>query len=130
MRNKDIPEYALSVLREHGIDTVPFDVLELARGEGIKVYKNSDVRLLCPTEYGRIFCHNDKSIIVYDDTRTHSQKRFTVAHELGHYFLKHREEHERFERYLELQRIRHGRHVERQADIFAQAILNPKITEE
>lgn len=128
MRNKDIPDFALSVLREHGVDTFPFDILKLARDEGIKVIKDSDVRELDPTEHGRLMCCDGENVIIYDDARTREQKRFTVAHELGHYFLKHKEEHERFMRYQEMQRIRHGRHVERQADIFAKALLNGGIT--
>lgn len=124
MRNKDIPEFALSVMREHGIDTPPFDILKLARDERIKVIKDSDVHELCPTEHGRLMCFNGKSIIIYDDARTCEEKRFTVAHELGHYFLKHKEEYDRFMRYQEMQRIRHCRHVEHQADIFARVLLN------
>lgn len=124
MKNKDIPEFALSVLRKHNIDASPLDILRLARDEGIKVIKDSDVCVLKPTELGRLMWFVDESVIIYDDTRTRQQKKFTVAHELGHYFLQHNKEYDRFMRYQEEQRVKHGRHIEKQADIFAKALLN------
>lgn len=125
MKNKDISEHALYILRKHGINTVSFDIIELARYEGIRVIKNSDVNMLRPSEYGKVLFDGEQWCIIYDDTRTLEERRYTVAHELGHYFLKHNEEYDRFMRYQELQRIKHSNYIEHQADIFAKNLLNP-----
>lgn len=125
MKNKDIPTFTREVLKSHGIGSVPCDLIKLASDEGIKVIKDSDVRELRPTERGRFMSCAGECFIIYDDMRPLNEKRFTVAHELGHYFLKHEQERERFERYLELKRIRHARHIEAQADLFAKHLLNP-----
>ena len=115
IRNKNIPALVTETLRRHGITGEPVDLMRLARAEGVKVIKNSDVGKLLPNEYGNALCADGRWFIVYDDTRTLEQKRYTVAHELGHILLRHSEEH-----------ARHTRRIERQADIFARHLLNHK----
>ena len=124
MRNKDIPEIVRQTLLDHNITEYPVDLLQLSRRAGIKVIKDSDVDELAAGEYGEcLFCDN-QWYIVYDDTQPLDKRRFTVAHELGHIFLKHNEEHDRFMKHIEDLKIKHNRKIERQADIFARHLIN------
>ena len=126
MRNKDIPAAVRQTLLDHNITEYPVDLLQLSRRAGIKVIKDSDVDELSAGEYGDCLFHDNQWYIVYDDTRTLEQMRFTVGHELGHIFLKHNEEYDRFMKYIEDLKIKHSRKIERQADIFARHLLNTK----
>ena len=122
MRNKDIPEVVRQCLLYYNVTESPVDLLQLSRRAGIKVIKNSDVDELSAGEYGECLFHDNQWYIVYDDTRTPEQMRFTVGHELGHIFLKHNEEYDRFMKHIEDLKIKHSRKIERQADIFAQLL--------
>ena len=113
MRNKDIPAVVQICLREYHITEYPVDLLKIARSAGIRVLRNSDVHTLQTNEYGKCYVSGKDCIIVYDDTQVLETKRFIVAHELGHIFLDHRREHERF-----------ARHIEKQADLFAACLID------
>ena len=115
MRNKDVPHVARQCLLDHGQQNPPVDLLEIAKAERIKVIRNSDTHVLEVNELGKILSDGTAWIIVYEDTQNLEGKRFTVAHELGHYFLRHKEE---------LERLR--RRQEKQADLFAAYLLNPQ----
>ncbi len=115
MRNKDIPEFTQTLLKEHGITETPVDVLRIAKASGVKVVRNSIVTSLSEGEHGRMYSAEGLKIIVYDDTLPLHDRRFTVAHELGHIFLDHEGEHRRF-----------TNHIERQADMFARCLLDPQ----
>ncbi len=126
MRNKDIPLAVESCVREFNVTEYPVDLLQIARRAGIKVIKNSDVSELSEGEYGECLFHDNQWFIIYDETRPLDKRRFTVAHELGHIFLKHNEEHDRFMKYIEDLKIKHSRKIERQADMFAMCLLSRK----
>lgn len=51
--------------------------------------RNSAVRVLTEERYGQIYFNGTVWTIVYDDTHTVEQIRFTLAHELGHMYLAH-----------------------------------------
>lgn len=125
IRNKDIPFLARSCLEEYGATSFPVDLLHITRGMGVKVIKDSDVHDLIPGEYGKTYHEpiSGQSIIIYDDTLSLEERRFTVAHEIGHVYMKHWEEHARFMAYIEELKRKHGLHVERQADLFAKHLL-------
>lgn len=78
-------------MRELDIDPYCVDVIKIAKAEGIKVIKNSDIDDLTGSEKGKIYSDGKQWWIIYDDTQTVADARFIVAHELGHYFLGHRE---------------------------------------
>lgn len=68
--------------------SVPFDVISFARNLGIEVIENSE---LPESTSGYIKEFNNKKIVIcVNKSHYFNRKRFTVAHELGHYFL-HRE---------------------------------------
>ena len=109
-------------LADFKIDALPIDVLKIARAAGIKVIKNSTVNVLEPNVFGRSYYNGKKWFIVYDDTRTLEQKRFTVAHELGHIFLGHELIYGKYPQTVEFMKKPKS---EQQADMFAIRLLCP-----
>jgi len=131
MRQSEIERTAEEVLSAHGLTSLSVDPLALARQEGIHVLAG---------RYGECFDarieHRDgpgggRYYLFYAEEepphRPASAVRFSVAHELGHFFLApHRD-------YL-LSGTWHGRHagfiyddrLEREADSFAKALLAPR----
>lgn len=127
MEPKAIEAFAASVLKDHGLYKLPVDPFEIAKREGIR---------LAPGSYGgrfdgRLEFHRKKGrfLLFYADGRTgrtDGRIRFTIGHELGHYYL---EEHRR---YL-TSGLWHGSHtgfvsdnrLEKEADRFSAALLMP-----
>lgn len=74
------------ILDDAGINTAPVDVEELAKKFSIKVtyedFDNSD------DISGMLYREEDgPALIVINSTHPVNRKRFSIAHELGHYFL-------------------------------------------
>lgn len=128
MPNKDIPSFARQIAETYG--GYPLSVTALAKNAGIKVIENRHVNDLLPGEHGKVYYDGEDWIIIFDETRTTEQMRFTVAHELGHCFLKHNEEHRAFLAHIEKLKDKHGRRVDRQADLFARCLLSSRGTKE
>src|SRR5712692_7836849 len=93
MRTSEIERLAGEVLAGWGGKIPPVNVLSIASDEGIA---------LAPGSYGENFCgriefHSDvgKFILFHPDlglVQSPARVRFSVAHELGHYFIEtHRE---------------------------------------
>ena len=130
MRNSQIEEEASQVQAAMGEQTPPIDVLGIAREEDI---------LLAPGAYGgefegRIEYHRGKGkfLLLYPQqggTRGPSRIRFSVAHELGHYYLP---EHRRLLLGGEAHYSKPGfvcdNRLEREADRFAASLLLPRET--
>ena len=119
---KDIARIANEVSKKYMVgDRV--DLLAIAEDENIHVVKNSDVPDACKLlsgEHAKIYyfpqAKGRKWIIIYeDDNRSLVQRRNSVAHELGHYFLQHHVEF--YEKGPDSKR-------ENQADLFALALLS------
>lgn len=121
-RYKNLREGAWICLRDYKIDRLPVDVLKIAKGAGIKVIKNSDVRELLPSESGLSYYDGKQWYIVYDNENSVVRSRFTVAHELGHIFLGH----EIRKGYLARKSdVGDKPAIEREADMFAGRVLCP-----
>jgi hypothetical protein len=93
MTPSEIERVANEVLAGHNSSAPPVDIFAIARAEGIE---------LAPGTYaddfsGRIEYHREagKFILFHPEVeaaRYPAQVRFSVAHELGHYFLEHHRE--------------------------------------
>lgn len=86
MTKEEIEKKARETLTRHGIaDTaIPIDPIRIANSDGIKVFNvifDSD-----ETE-GMIARRNDQTKIYVNSQRHPVRKRFTIAHELGHFYL-------------------------------------------
>lgn len=131
MTTDQIEACASEVLAAHGVGSPPVDPLHIARLE--------EVRLL-PGEYdgcfdGRIEYRGagpaGRFVLFYAEPRAgvrpEGRVRFSVAHELGHFYLPHHRE------YL-LSGVWHGsragfvseKPLEREADLFAASLLMPR----
>ena len=109
-----IARYARQLLKETGlIGIYPVDLLRITDALKIHVIKNSLVHDLLPGEHGKAYFNGEKWIFIYDDTRTLKERRFTIAHELGHVILDH------CDRFLSGDKADH----EREADLFAACLL-------
>lgn len=94
------------------------DMCQLARSLGITgIILNKHVDLLKPTEYGLIMAQNDgKAFIVLRDELEREEKRFTLAHEIGHYCLHVRSSGGDYS-------IFSSAIIEQEAEIFAAALM-------
>ena len=115
-----------AVLRERGIDTLPVDPIAIALGAGIVVQAKPDT---APGVSGMLLRHGDSFGILY---ATHLPnkgfQRFSIGHELGHFFLDGHIDH-----VLPQGTDRHRSHAgfespdiyEREADHFSAGLLMP-----
>jgi len=76
---------AEQILREEGLNTVPVDILKLAQSRDIAVQAKPDTMAGVS---GMLLRHGDTFGILYAiHIRSEGFQRFSIAHELGHYFL-------------------------------------------
>ncbi len=118
----DIRDAAWQCLIDHNVDSLPVDVLKIARQSNIDVKKNSRINVLLPDEYAKAFYNGDKWIIVYNDLNDVVISRFAIAHELGHILLGHVKT---YAKYATIEDIGIKPKAEKQADLFALRLLCP-----
>lgn len=116
---------AAQVLRDHEITSLPVCPIEIAERNDITVEGMSSGQPGCS---GMLVRNGNNFGILYStDVKNDGFQRFSVAHELGHYFLPEHPENV----------LRHGPHLskagfsssdpyEREADFFAAALLMPR----
>ncbi len=78
-----IEEKTETLLRQFNLLSPGFSVNKLAEKLGVQVEgksMNDDVS-------GLLVIKNDKAYIIYNSDQSFKRKRFTIAHELGHFFL-------------------------------------------
>ncbi len=118
----DIRDAAWQCLIDNNIDSLPVDVLKIARQSNIDVKKNSRIKILLPDEYAKAFYNGEKWIIVYNDRNDVPISRFAIAHELGHILLGHVKT---YAKYATIEDIGIKPKAENQADTFALRLLCP-----
>jgi len=88
MRNRrEIERLVSDLLRKHTISSAPVRVEEVAKAEGLPIVDSpfpSDVS-------GALLRHGDLVAIAVNGRQSAPRKRFTVAHELAHYLLDHKD---------------------------------------
>jgi hypothetical protein len=127
MRNREVEQKADDVLSAYQVHTGPVDVLGIAREEGIELAEGDYAESFC----GRIEHHRELGGFVLFHPRIAPSKnvgrvRFSIGHELAHYFLDHH-------RAMLMSGRSHNstsdficdEALEREADRFAAALLIP-----
>nr|WP_325301954.1 ImmA/IrrE family metallo-endopeptidase [uncultured Dysosmobacter sp.] len=66
----------------------------LTYGQACFLYGYTPEMLLEASKYGFSIVHRNRRIILYNETVPLGCIRFTIAHEIGHFILKHRDEHD------------------------------------
>jgi Zn-dependent peptidase ImmA (M78 family) len=88
MNNKrlsQVEDIAIDVLRKNDCLELPIDVFCIARKEGINTVEHEFGEDI----YGILVLKDSKYTIGYSKNNVPVRQRFTIAHELGHYFLGH-----------------------------------------
>ena len=119
---KNIRDSAWQCLLKSNVDSLPVNILKITRWANIHVKKNSDAHDLMPGEYGKSYFNGFKWYIIYDDTQPTDVCRFTIAHELGHFFLGH---DLTYSKYNDVKSFDTKAKEEEQADTFALRLLTP-----
>lgn len=124
IRRRDISGLAELLLRNEGVEELGVDVHEIAASRGIIVQAKPDTAegvsgMLC--RFGDAF-----GILYATHIRSPGFQRFSIAHELGHYFLPGHPEHLLSEGFhLSRSEFRSADTFEREADYFASGLLMP-----
>lgn len=88
MSKQKIELLAHDVLEAHDIYTLPVDPIIIANNLGIKVYAEDYDPFNGDIVSGAIVKHENGSIEIYvNKNDSYERQRFTIAHELGHYFI-------------------------------------------
>lgn len=121
---------AQNLIKRHNIKTPPVAVIDIAKSLGINVipYAFGD------GVSGILVVENNKSTIGYSTSDSKARQRFTIAHELGHFVLRHSTQTEQLfvdknflVKYRGLQKYSHTEIIhEQQANAFAAELLMPK----
>lgn len=119
---RDIRDSAWRCLLNFRVNSLPVDVLAIARAANIHVIRNTLVNQLSDGEMGKALTNGRDWIIIYDDTQSIDVCRFTLAHELGHIFLGH---DLKYAKYAGIQEFVGKGKSEQQADAFAARLLCP-----
>lgn len=126
-RRLAIEEQVSLLLHQHGITKPPVPVDRLIRLLGIKiVMKSMDNKVS-----GFILQENGKSLIAVNSFHPAVRQRFTMAHELGHFLLKHKPngmivDDNDFPLLWRDDKAAQGSNAhEREANLFASALLMP-----
>lgn len=124
--NYDIEDLTTDILIKNDMYKIPVDLIELANNHNIDIYQSQlESKISGAIKYEKT---KDKYTILVNENDTEFRKRFTIAHELGHYFL-HSEILKSDEILIDMlyrMEDEKGKEKEREADYFAGALLMNK----
>jgi Zn-dependent peptidase ImmA (M78 family) len=131
LSSAEIEQRAQEVRVKHDQDRIPVKLLPIARGEGIEVMEGTFGRA---TTVGMIEKKGDHVTIYVRRGVRPLRTRFTIAHELGHYFLHLHDKAKLVDHEVNLYRLQSApaseetgkRRREIQANLFAAALLMPE----
>jgi Zn-dependent peptidase ImmA (M78 family) len=115
----EIEQKAEDILNESGFRAIPISVEDIAAHYKLQIGKATS------TDFSGILIRKDGAALIgINSTDTPRRQRFTIAHEIGHFFL-----HPTNEVLVDYRRSSKGTHrtpKEREADIFAASLLMPR----
>lgn len=86
-RRKELEFKASEVLFNNDMYKIPVNLLKIAKNCGIEVLEADFKRMGIENISGAIRYKDNKFSILLNETDSYERKRFTLAHELGHFFL-------------------------------------------
>jgi Zn-dependent peptidase ImmA (M78 family) len=119
MDKKIIAEKANEVREKYGLIGTAVDPVLIAMELGINVYQKSNLRMNDEPVSGAIVKNNSDIIIYINAEDNNNRQRFTIAHELAHYYL-HMDKNKQF---VDFKRSENDNIEEREADEFAGCLL-------
>lgn len=84
LTRQEIEQKAGQVLQENGLESIPVNLLDLAEKQGIGAF---NAKFFDDSLVGLIAKKGDNVTLLVKQSDGPARKRFTIAHELGHYFL-------------------------------------------
>lgn len=83
--NYNLEEFTSDILIQNDMYKIPVDLIKIANNNNIEVYQSEvEEKISGAIKY---YKKEDKFIILLNEKDSEFRKRFTLAHELGHYFL-------------------------------------------
>lgn len=124
--NYNLEEFTSDILIQNDMYKIPVDLIKIANNNNIEVYKSEvEEKISGAIKY---YKKEDKFIILLNEKDSEFRRRFTLAHELGHYFL-HKDILKSDEIHVDTL-YRMPSEKEREVDYFAGALLiNKKLLE-
>lgn len=118
----ELEDFAQDVLVKNDMYKIPIDLISLANNNNIDVYeKELEDKISGAIKYDK---EKNKYIILLNKNDHYNRKRFTLAHEIGHFFLD-KEILESDEIHVDIL-YRNSDEKEKEVDYFAGALLMPK----
>lgn len=120
--NKELEEFAQEILVKNDMYKIPVDLISLANILNIEVYEQElENKISGAIRYSK---EDKRYTILLNKKDNNNRKRFTLAHELGHFFLD-KELLESDEIHIDIL-YRCSDEKEKEIDYFAGALLMPK----
>ena len=115
--NEKLENLTSNILLNNDLYKIPANILKIAKANDISVYKaDMEKKIL-----GAIRYNEGKYTILLNQAQSYEQQRFTLAHELGHFFL-HKEILESEEIHVDIM-YKIENEQEEEVDYFAGALL-------
>jgi Zn-dependent peptidase ImmA (M78 family) len=122
---------AQAILHRHGLDSRPIFIERIVEAEGIRLIRTTFEDKLAGVS-GALYIDQQGPVIICNSEHHPHRQRFTIAHELGHFFLNGKSRNAVFVDKQPMVRLRNDRSEagvdpeEIDANAFAAALLMPK----
>lgn len=131
MEKKRIEKYAKRAIERINYDGKMVDIVEIARKYGFKILTtkmtdNTDGFIIINPRNNIIFNIPGDRFIGFNSEKSVEQKRFIIAHELGHYFLHYMDANRDGEMFAKRENIKGRNEDEQDVDYFAACVLMPQ----
>lgn len=118
----ELEDFAQDILVKNDMYKIPIDLIGLANNNSIDIYeKELEEKISGAIKYDK---KSKKYTILLNKNENYYRKRFTLAHEIGHYFLD-KDILESDEIHIDIL-YRSSNEKEKEIDYFAGALLMPK----